>query len=122
MKKAFLYIMAFMYAAAGVYHFINPDFYKMLMPAWLPNHSVLNIAGGIGEIILAILLLSHKTRVFSSYLIIAMLVVFLLVIHIPMTMDFYMTGHPALWISIIRLPIQFVLIWWAWIYTKSLKS
>lgn len=122
MKKVFLYIMAFIYAAAGIYHFVNPAFYEMLMPAWLPNHSLLNIAGGIAEIILAIMLLFRKTRVVSAYLIIAMLVVFFIVIHIPMAMDFYITHHPGLLISVIRLPIQFVLIWWAWLYTKPFNS
>jgi uncharacterized membrane protein len=110
-----------MYAAAGLYHFVNPGFYVMLMPTWLPNHSSLNIAGGVAELIFAILLLSPKTRVAAAYLIMAMLVVFLLVIHIPMALDFYMTDHPALWISVIRLPIQFVLIWWAWLYTKPIE-
>lgn len=113
--------MAIMYAAAGVYHFINPRFYEVLMPAWLPSHSLLNVLGGIAEIILAIMLVFHKTRIVSAYLIIAMLVVFLLVIHIPMAMDFYMTDHPALGISVIRLPIQLLLIWWAWIYIKPVN-
>lgn len=121
MKKVFLYIMAFIYGAAGIYHFINPGFYEMIMPGWLPSHSLLNVLGGIAEIILAVMLLSNKTRVVSAYLIIAMLVVFLLVIHIPMAMDFYMTDHPALWISVIRLPIQLLLIWWAWIYIKPVN-
>ena len=121
MKKVFLYIMAFMYAAAGIYHFINPAFYEMLMPAWLPYHSLLNSIGGTAEIILAIALLIDKTRMISAYLVIVMLSVFLIMIHIPMAMDFYMTDHPALWISILRLPIQFVLIWWAWLYTKPLQ-
>lgn len=121
MKKVFLFIMSIIYGAAGIYHFVNPDFYELLMPAWLPFHSILNITAGIFEILLAILLLSKTTRVLSAYLIIAMLVVFLVLIHLPMAIDFYKTDHPELWISIIRLPIQFVLIWWAWLYTKPLK-
>lgn len=110
-----------MYAAAGFYHFVNPGFYENIMPGWLLFHSLLNTVGGISEIILAVLLLSDKTRKVSAYLIIAMLVVFLLVIHIPLTIDFYKTDHPGLWIALIRLPIQFVFIWWAWFYTKPLK-
>ena len=122
MKKAFLYIMVFVYAGAGIYHFVNPEFYEKIMPEWLPYHSLLNTIGGISEIVLAALLLSDRTRKISSYLIIAMLVVFLILIHIPMTIDFYRTDHPGFLISVIRLPIQFVLIWWAWLYTKPLKS
>ncbi len=122
MKKVFLYIMVFVYVAAGIYHFVNPFFYENIMPAWLPNHSFCNYAGGISELILAAMLLPERTRKLSAYLIIAMLVVFLFVIHIPMTIDFYRTNNPGLWITIIRLPIQFVLIWWAWLYTKPSKA
>jgi uncharacterized membrane protein len=122
MKKVFLYIMFVVYAAGGIYHFVNPDFYKSIMPDWLPQHTLLNGLGGISEIILALMLLPESTRKTSSYLIIAMLVIFLVVIHIPMAIDFYKKDHPALWIAIIRIPIQFVLIWWAWLYTRPLKS
>lgn len=122
MKKVFLYVMVFVYAASGIYHFVNPSFYEMIMPGWLLSHSLLNTLGGISEIILATLLLNSKTRKLSSYLIIAMLVVFLLLIHIPIAIDFYKINHPGLWIAIVRLPLQFVLIWWAWIYTKPLKN
>ena len=114
--------MVFVYAAAGIYHFVNPTFYENIMPVWLPYHSLCNYLGGIAELILAAMLLSEKTRKISAYLIIAMLVVFLFVIHIPMTINFYKTDNPGLWISIVRLPIQFVLIWWAWLYTKPSKT
>lgn len=110
-----------MYAAAGIYHFVNPKFYMNIMPEWLPGHSLFNITGGLAEIILAVMLLVESTRKLASFSIIAMLVVFLVLIHIPMAIDFYKTDHPGLWIAIIRLPIQFVFIWWAWFYTKPLK-
>lgn len=109
-----------MYATAGIYHFID-DFYENIMPLWMPYRNVFNILGGIVEIILAVLLLPVVTRRISAWLIIAMLVIFLFVIHIPMTIDFYLKGHSGLWISIIRLPIQFLLIWWVWLYTKPIS-
>ncbi len=122
MKNVFLYLMALLYAAAGIYHFVNPIFYEQIMPIWLPQHTLLNTLGGISEIILAVLLLPKSTRRVSAQLIMAMLCVFLVMIHIPMAKEFYKINHPALWISIIRLPIQFFLIWWAWLYTKPNNS
>lgn len=113
--------MAFMYAAAGIYHFVNPDFYEKLMASWLPSHYLLNVAGGIFEMLLAAMLLSKSTRTVSAYLIMAMLVTFLFLIHIPMAINFYKDEHPDLWIAMIRIPIQFVLIWWAWLYIKPIK-
>ncbi len=121
MKKVFLYIMTVMYAAAGIYHFVNPKFYINIMPDCFRVHSLLNITGGVSEIVLAVMLLVESARKPASFLIIAMLVVFLLLIHIPMAIDFYKTDHQELWIAIIRLPLQLVLIWWAWLYTKPLK-
>ncbi len=114
--------MVFVYAAGGIYHFVNAGFYEAIMPVWLPNHSLCNFAAGLCEIILATMLLFDKARKISAYLIIAMLIVFLFVIHLPMAIDFYKTNHPGFWISIVRLPIQFVLIWWAYLYTKPIKS
>ena len=122
MKKVSFYLMVFVYAAGGIYHFVNPSFYESIMPVWLPNHSLLNTMGGISELILAAMLLYENTRKISAYLIIAMLLVFLFAIHIPMAVDFYKTSNPGLWISIVRLPIQLLLIWWAWLYTKPSKS
>ena len=122
MKKVFFYVMVFVYSAGGIYHFVNPAFYESIMPAWLPNHSLLNTVGGVSELILVAMLLYENTRKISAYLIIAMLLVFLFVIHIPMTIDFYKTNNPGLWISIVRLPIQLVLIWWSWLYTKPSKT
>lgn len=118
MKLIFLYLMAFLYAAAGVNHFINPNFYYKIMPSWMPWHLPLVYASGVAEIGLAILLLFPATRITAAWLLIAMLVVFLFTIHIPMSIDFYKTNHPRLVISLIRIPIQFLLLWWAWRYTK----
>lgn len=122
MKNVPLYLMAAIYALAGVCHFVNPLFYEAMMPAWLPYSSVFNYFGGVVEIILAVLLLPRTTRRVSAILIITMLIIFFFVIHIPMALHFYKTDHPGFWISIIRLPIQFVLIWWAWLYAKPYKA
>lgn len=122
MNKVFLYLMVFVYAAAGIYHFVNPKFYETIMPIWLPQHALLNTLAGISEIIFSILLLPKRTRIASAQLIMAMLAVFLVMIHIPMAKEFYKSNHPGLLISVIRIPMQFVLIWWAWYYTKPLKA
>jgi uncharacterized membrane protein len=38
--------------------------------------------------------------------------------NIQMTINYANEHNPDLWISIVRLPIQILLIWWAWVYTK----
>lgn len=109
--------MALLYMAAGVVHFIRPDFYLGIMPGWLPRPTALVLISGIAEFLLGVLLLLPATRRFSAWLIIAMLLVFLLLIHVPMLIDYSARNHPYLWLAILRIPIQFVLIRWAWAYT-----
>ena len=61
-------------------------------------------------------------RPLAARLIIAMLIVFFFAIHIPMSIDYYQTGHKSFVLSLIRLPIQFVLIAWAWRYTQPTRQ
>ncbi|MBF9252776.1 DoxX family protein [Pontibacter sp. 172403-2] len=118
MKRIALYLMVLLYVAAGVIHFTTPGFYLNIMPDWLPTHQLLLNLSGIAEIILGLLLLPRQTRPLAAWLIIIMLVVFLLLIHIPMTLDYWQNNTPGLWLTIARIPLQFLLIWWAWQYTR----
>jgi uncharacterized membrane protein len=63
------------------------------------------------------MLLFKKTRKIAAWLIIAMLVAFMPV-HIQMLLDNFDKGGILLWISITRLPLQFVLIYWAFRVSK----
>lgn len=114
--------MAALYVGAGIFHFINPPFYMSVMPGWLPFHEVANYSSGIVEIILGILLLPESTRRFSAWMIISMLTVFFFVIHIPMCFHFYGKDDFMFWVAVIRIPLQVVLINWAWKFAKKRKS
>lgn len=114
MDKRFLYLMVILYLAAGIYHFINPEFYFGIMPEWLPAHRLMNYLSGAGEVVLALLLLPAMSRKISICLISAMLIVFFFVIHIPMAVKFYDEGATKFLIAVLRLPVQAVLLWWCW--------
>lgn len=118
-KTILLYLLVAFYLFAGSMHFIQPDFYLPMMPAWLPAHTFLISLSGVAEIGLAILLIPIKTRAIAAKLIIAMLVVFFFVIHIPESIGYYKTGNEKFTASIIRLPFQFLFIAWAWMFTKK---
>lgn len=109
-----LYAMSLLYTGAGIMHFINPGFYIKISPKWLPYAEPMVYISGVAEIVLGLMLLSDKTRTLSSLLIIAMLTVFFFVIHIPSVIHFYGGNQKWFWISVVRLPLQFVLVWWAW--------
>lgn len=118
MKIILLYFMSLIYFAAGIYHFVNPKFYLRIMPPYLPWHLPLVYASGICEIIVSVLLIPESTRPLGAWLTIALLVA-VFPANIQMAVNFYQRQHPGLWIAIARLPLQIVLIFWAWIYTKN---
>ena len=114
MNKINVYLMAAFYFLAGVYHFYNPFFYLKIIPLWLGNIEFLVAISGFIEIILGLALLSEQTRKISCWLIMCMLTVFLILVHIPMVIAYYDTGDSYLWLAVLRLPVQAVLVWWAW--------
>lgn len=112
-----LYIMAALYALAGINHFVQPKFYLAIMPKFFPMPNLLNQLSGVAEIILAIGLLLASTRKLSAYLIIAMLIVFFAV-HIPHLISPPSLAKSKYWIVVLRIPIQFLLIYWAFVVSK----
>ena len=87
------------------------------MPAWLPYHLPLIYISGVCEIAFGLLLIPEYTRHMGAWLIIAMLVA-VFPANIQMAINFRNKNNPCLWVAIARLPLQILLIWWAWIYTK----
>lgn len=120
MKKISLYVMAILYIAAGVNHFWHEELYLEIMPPWLPAHRALVAISGICEIIFGILLIFPVTRRLAAWCIILLLVA-VFPANIQMMINYWNESNPNLWISIVRLPLQIVLIWWAYGFTKSIK-
>jgi uncharacterized membrane protein len=121
MKKIALYIMILFYAGAGINHFVHPDFYLKIMPPWIPWHEELVFISGICEVLFALLLVFPVTRRLGAYCIIALLIA-VFPANIQMLLDHYRDNNPMIWLAIIRLPIQLVLIWWAYCFTKPIVS
>ncbi len=111
-----LYLMGLLYIVAGVNHFISPRFYLKIMPPYLPQHELLVTLSGIAELALGILLLVPATRIWAAWGIILLLIA-------VFPANLYMAyGTPfqemSPWVRWGRLPIQLLLIWWAYRYTK----
>ncbi|WP_405413625.1 MauE/DoxX family redox-associated membrane protein [Maribacter sp. Asnod1-A12] len=112
-----LYVMGAIYIFAGVMHFIKPKIYLRIMPRYLPAHKALVLLSGLAEIVLGIGLFFKETKNFSIYGIIAMLAVFLLVHFYMLSSEKASAGFPK-WILLLRLPLQFALMYWAFMYLK----
>jgi uncharacterized membrane protein len=121
MKKVSLYIMGLFYMAAGVNHFIHPAFYKEIMPARIAFHDEAIFISGICEVLFALLLLFPSTRRPAAWAITGLLIV-VFPANIQMMLNYYHENNPGLWFALLRLPLQIVLIWWAYLFTKPLSS
>jgi uncharacterized membrane protein len=117
MKKLSLYLMSLLYLLAGINHFYNPHFYETIMPAYISYHLPLIYISGVAEILLALLLIPNYTRRITAMLIVIMLVIFLW-LHVQMLIDFWNRNDKNLWIAILRVPMQFILIWWAYSFVR----
>jgi uncharacterized membrane protein len=120
-KIALRWLLIVFYFVAGVNHFLNPAFYLPLIPSYLPNPEILNLASGVVEILLAMGVATTKYRKASVILIILMLIAFI-PSHVYFIQEGACMGEPSLctplWVAWIRLfPIHPLFMLWAW-YVK----
>jgi uncharacterized membrane protein len=118
MRKIALYLLSFLFVLAGIYHFTNPAPFVKIVPSFLPAPLAIVYISGICEIVFGTMLQFHRTRNAGAWLIILLLIA-VFPANIKMAVDFYEQHNPYLWAALLRLPLQFVLIWWAWHYTDS---
>ena len=111
-----LYLMAVLYIVAGLNHFRNPGMYIRIIPPFFSDPKLINILSGVAEIAFGILLMFSFTIHFAAWGIIALLIAVF-----PANLYMYQNkkasfGLPK-WILLVRLPLQIVLIFWAYQYT-----
>jgi uncharacterized membrane protein len=113
-----LYAMAAMYGFAGASHFARPEFFLRMIPPMIPYPRIINAIAGACEIALAIALLPETTRRWAAWGLIALLIAVF-----PANVYHFTTagagmGHPK-WALALRLPLQGVLIYWAWTVARA---
>ena len=118
MKYLSLGVMAMFYTAAGVAHFGRPDQYLKIMPPFLPARlALVYISGGI-EMMLGVMLLFPQFRVLAAWGVIALLIAVF-----PANIFMFQKGSAATgvpqWVLLLRLPLQGVLIAWAYWHTRT---
>jgi uncharacterized membrane protein len=114
-KRTTLLIAALFYIVAGITHFTNSEFFVSIMPNWLPFHLELVWLSGAAEMILGAALLSSRWRQKASWgLIVLLIAVFPANLHMAMNPELFVLRGTPLWGLYLRLPIQVVLIAWAW--------
>ena len=117
-KQVLKYLFGLMFILAGVNHFLKPEFYLPMMPPYIPAHELMVILSGVAEIILGIMLFIPRVSRLAAWGMIALLIaVFPANLHMALHPEqFPDVPQIGLWI---RLPLQGVMIWWAWLYTRK---
>ena len=106
-----------LFTLAGAYHFINTPFYVSIMPPYLPWHTALVYASGAAEIVLGVMLLFRRTERLAAWGIIALIIAVTPAnLQMAIHADLYPQFNPALLWA--RLPLQVVLIAWAFWFTR----
>jgi uncharacterized membrane protein len=110
------WLFAALFVAGGIGHFVATDFYLKLMPPYIPWHRPLVLISGVCELALGVLLLVPATSRFAAWGLIALLIaVFPANIHAYRHQEMF--PLPPL-VHLLRLPLQGVLIYWAYLYTR----
>jgi uncharacterized membrane protein len=109
-----------MFIVGGVAHFTNTAFYLPMMPTYLPMHLELVYLSGVIEIVLGLLLLIPKyTRFAGKGLVLLLIAVF------PANLNMYLNAEQFPDVEptalLIRLPIQLLLLLWAFSYTSGAR-
>lgn len=104
------------YLIAGMLHFLMPSFYLPLIPPYLPYPVAINIASGVAEVLLALLVAYPKTRRIGAFGLVCLLLLF-----VPAHLYVIQVGGctaslcvPA-WVAHTRLwVVHPLLVWWAY--------
>ena len=114
MDEAFLYAMAIFYITTGIMHFVRPAMFVSIIPPFIPVPKLVNkLVGGL-EVGLGLGLIFESTRTLAAYGIILLLIAVF-----PANLYMYQRKHLGIpkWLLLIRLPMQLLLIGWAYLYT-----
>ncbi|ESS05189.1 MAG: putative membrane protein [uncultured archaeon A07HR67] len=124
LKRPLLLVMGPMYVVAGVFHFLVPGLYVQIVPPVFPAPLALVYLSGLAEVAVGIGLLIPRTRRYAAWATVALLVA-------VFPANVYMAtsgvvvegmpggGDPSALVRWGRLPIQAVLVLWAFWYTRS---
>ena len=113
-KLISLLMMSAIYCFAGFSHFRKPNIFLKITPKWVPYPEKINIAVGAIEVILGIALLFSMTRNYAAMGIIALLIAVF-----PANIYHFQQARrnkKHIIPTLIRLPVQALLIYWAYTF------
>ena len=115
------YLLAAAMVFAGAMHFVRPEFYLRIMPAFLPRAWDMPLidASGVFEILGGIGLLVERSRAFAAWGLIALFIaVFPANVNMAVNRIGFGRRPWPVWALWARLPLQAVLVAWAAWFTR----
>ena len=112
-------VIALFMIYAGIQHFLKPAFFMPFVPEFLPLKTTIIYASGVAEILVGVLLLIKKYAKIGAIGILVLLFLFL-----PIHIWDVFSEAPAIGsqkAALIRLPIQFLLIFIVWKIKNSVS-
>jgi uncharacterized membrane protein len=108
------WLLAALYAAAGVIHLASPSTFLTVMPAWVPWYHEVILLTGVCELIGAAGLLTQRWRWWAGVGLAAYAVCVYPANLKHAWLDVGVAhDYATLWYHVPRLPLQLALIWWA---------
>lgn len=82
-SRTAIYLLSIVMIVFGVYHFLQPKMMLIYVPDWVPGGIVWVYFTGAAFILAALAFLTNKMVKLAGYLLAALLLVFVLTIHLP---------------------------------------
>ena len=113
-------IMSIFYVQIGIKHFTDPDWFRPIIPPFLPYHTALIYISGFFEVLFGFMLIFNRTRYLAAWgLILLLIAVYPANIYLAFNShvqeQMNISHFLASWV---RLPLQFVFIWIAYRHSK----
>ena len=114
-------LLAVVFTAAGMLHFLRPGMYEQIVPEYLPAHHEIVLASGAAEVAGGLGVIPERTRRLAGLWLAATLVaVFPATVHMALHPERYPGVSPALLWG--RLTLQPLAIWWALATTRPVAD
>ena len=110
------YIIAGLFFLTGILHFVKPQVFVSIMPDYIPYHLTMVYISGVAEILGAAGILFDEIRPVAGWGLIVLLVA-VFPANINMSVESVKKFGYLNWysiVTIVRLPLQFVLIYWVY--------
>lgn len=123
-KHPLVYVMGILYVVAGILHFVVPELYVQIIPPVFPTRLALVYLSGFAEVAVGVGVVLPRTRPYAAWATIALLVaIFPANVYMATSMVVIEGspggGDPSAYVRWARLPLQGVLILWAYWYTDT---